>query len=277
MIDGIRGMHPASEHLERLRQRMPDIWSRVEQMRRRNIDDIGGPNWPAFCYLPLEHAAMIVAELMHEEGVEPTPALVGREASLVAGLSAWRMTQGIYRYDPSLYATLIDTPMGDNLPAGMLQHLPEWCVYIETPQLLVPTMNGEIPLCGCYAWVDRARRTRQDVLTLLLDADGAQLAISHVPIVGTMEAAIRNVAVSWSDAYRRGNASAPPMDDFEIIARARLTPIVSLILHLCIKATDVSRQRGMPMQPIRRWRSGERLFEADGPTIKHVGGLAPSQ
>jgi hypothetical protein len=242
-------------------------------MRRANVDDIGGPNWPAFCYLPLEYAGLVVAELMRSKRMLPTPILVTREASLVAGLSAWRMTQGVYRFDPTLYAKLIETPVDGNVPAAIFQHLPEWCVYLETPELLVPSTHGEIPLRGCFAWVDRVRETHQDILTLLLDGDGAALAVSHVPLVGTMDEALTNVSAKWRDAFIRGNAPTWPPNSFATTARRTLTPIVSLILYLCAEPADIAGQRGtpQPMQLIRRCRSGERLFEVEAPTVWGVG------
>ena len=38
-------------------------------------------------------------------------------ACATQGLAAWRMTQGIYRIDPTLYAALSETPIAGDIPA----------------------------------------------------------------------------------------------------------------------------------------------------------------
>lgn len=266
--------HRAREHMEALGRRIPDLWSLIDEVRAANADDIGGPDWPSYCYLPLDHAGIIAAQLMQLDGVTPTPSNVARHASIFATLSAWRMTQGIYRYDPALYPALIDTLMDSDLPAAIIQHLPEWCVYIETPDMVVPTTQGDIPLRGTFAWLDRARGTRHDLLTLLLDAEGADLTVSHVPLIGTMQEALANVTRDWRDAYARGNATSLPPDNYESLARKTLAPIVSLVLYLCADAADITGRNGAAPgnpAPVRTRRHGTRLFPADGLRTWDVG------
>lgn len=268
-----RRTHRAREHLDVLSRRIPNIWSLVDQVRAANADEIGGPDWPQYCYLPLEHAGVIAAQLMRMDRVRATASDVARHASMIATLAAWRMTQGIYRYDAALYPALVGTPMDGDLPAAILQHLPEWCVYIETPDMTVPTMQGDIPLRGTFAWLDRARGARHDILTLLLDAEGADLAVSHVPLIGTMQEALASITAEWRDAHARGNAPSLPPDSFEALAQKTLTPIVSLLLYLCTEASDISGRKGTPKNPdpIRTRRHGIRLFAADGPATWGVG------
>ena len=51
-------------------------------------------------------------------------------------LAAWRVTQGIYRFDPTTFDALWETPVTGDIPTEVLFHLPEWCVYIPTPETL---------------------------------------------------------------------------------------------------------------------------------------------
>ena len=45
----------------------------------------------------------------------------------------WRMGLGIYKFDESVYPSLIDTLVPDDLPTTVFMRLPEWCIYIDTP------------------------------------------------------------------------------------------------------------------------------------------------
>ena len=259
--------------MEALGRRIPDIWSLIDQVRVANADEIGGPDWPTYCYLPLEHAGVIAAHLMHADGTQPTPSLAARHGSIFAALSAWRMTQGIYRFDPALYPALIDTPLDGELPASIIQHLPEWCVYIETPDMSVRTSGSSAPLRGAFVWLDRVPGQRYDILTMLLDASGTDLTVTHVPLIGTMKEAIASIAAEWRAAYERGNSPTVPPAEYEAEAVRTLTPLVSLVLYLCTEAADITGKRGAPKnpEPVRTRRHGMRLFPADGMTTWDVG------
>ena len=55
------------------------------------------PHWPQWCYLPLFGAYAIVGG----GGTNRVPIDRAQHPGVVAALAAWRMTQGIYRYDPA--------------------------------------------------------------------------------------------------------------------------------------------------------------------------------
>lgn len=52
---------------------------------------------------------------------------------VLGALAAWRMTQGIYRFDTDIFSALWSTPIEGKIPVEILYRLPEWCVYIEAP------------------------------------------------------------------------------------------------------------------------------------------------
>lgn len=270
-----RRTHRAREHMLALGQRIPDIWSLVDQVRAVNSDDIGGSDWPRHVYLPLEHAGMVAATIQQMQGEHPTPASIGYLASDIATLSAWRMTQGIYRYDPALYAALVDTPISGDIPAHVLQRMPEWCVYIETPDMTIATTDGAVPLRGVYAWLDHARSADHDLLVLVSDADGPRLTPTHIPLIGTLAEACEATLAEWRDAYARGNATRLPRKDWSDQVQRTIPPILSLLLYLCSEAPDLTRRGKLDTpvnpEPVRTRRHGWRLFPADGPREWDVG------
>jgi len=270
-----RRTHRAREHMLALGRRIPDIWSLVDQVRAVNSDDIGGPDWPRHVYLPLEHAGTIAAMIQQMQGEQPTPTSIGYLASDIATLSAWRMTQGIYRYDPALYAALVDTPIAGDIPAHVLQRMPEWCVYIETPDMTIATTSGSLPLRGVYAWLDHARGADHDLLVLVSDAEGPRLTPTHIPLVGTLAEACEATLTEWRDAYARGNATQLPRKGWAAEVQRTIPPILSLLLYLCSEAPDLSRRGKLALpanpEPVRTRRHGWRLFAADGPSEWNVG------
>lgn len=119
------------QHLIAAARLYPKAWQHVNEMRAGRGIDL--PAWPDWCYLPIAGWYSIVCA---DAGV---PVLDHRHLKLIgdigrlAALGTWRMTQGVYRFDPELFAALVDTPITGDLPADLFYRLPEWCVYIETP------------------------------------------------------------------------------------------------------------------------------------------------
>ncbi|MBF0176790.1 MAG: hypothetical protein HQL63_08090 [Magnetococcales bacterium] len=101
----------------------------------------GLPEWPAWCYCPMAGAYAVVSR------GDPCPITdLGAmlDVSALSAMAAWRMTKGIYRYDPDIYQALITTPLSGDLPSEVLYRLPEWCLYLETPgpPFLEETIQG---------------------------------------------------------------------------------------------------------------------------------------
>lgn len=84
-------------------------------------------------------------------------------------LAAWRVTQGIYRFDPTTFDALWKTPVTGDIPTEVLFHLPEWCVYIPTPD---QTWQGAM-LNGFFAHLECDMNKRRIELRLVLDVTGA--------------------------------------------------------------------------------------------------------
>ena len=81
-----------------LHKRYPDAWERAEMLWRRERSQ-----WPAWCYVPMEQWWRIAQR--HWPRGTPTPEGVVDFCRLAA-LGAWRVTRGIYRFDPDLYGVV---------------------------------------------------------------------------------------------------------------------------------------------------------------------------
>jgi len=246
------------------------IWRIVDDVRQSRCRD--DPAWPDHVYLPLERAGEAMARWAAAHDVRMRiPGDLVRPASELATLAAWRVSQGVYRFDETLYDAILETPIEGEIPAEMLVRLPEWCVYIETPGLDAPLLGGgTTQIRGVFAWLDRVRDDLADVLTLAMDADGAGLAIGHVPLVGTLEEALARVEEDWQDALARGNATEWHAGYSEA-ARPLFGRILSLLLYLCSERPDVAGGWPPERPRAKRTKRGWRLFPADKPRTWEVG------
>lgn len=254
-----------------------DYWRAVDAIRARH-DRIP---WPRAVYLPLEEAGEVAAAAWRAHGRQPTPATIVREACELQILAAWRLTRGVYRYDPTLAEALRSTPLTGALPTDALTRLPEWCVYIETPGEQLPMADGrQADLLGCFAALDWVSATRRDPddwtaaqshyqLMLGMDLNVAGLAVANVPLVGTLEQAIEAVVDQWSaNTDRLGVRSPSPA--YADATRRYLPPLISRVLYLCADEADLGDRRPARPHP-RRTKQGYRLFPAERLTTWDVG------
>jgi hypothetical protein len=172
-------------------------WQAVDA--RRAAAGKTATSWPREVYLPAEAAVPIVVQSrIRADRREPDILAMTREALELCGLSAWRVTQGIYRYDPDVYAALVETDLSGPLPAEVLRRLPEWCVYIETPGMEAPLVGGvRVGVAGIYAWLDWQAADDTWMLQLGIDTDDPALQVATIPLVGTLDDAIARVVDEW--------------------------------------------------------------------------------
>src|SRR3954462_8485818 len=100
----------------------PDAWKQVDELR---ADRKGLGGWPDWCFLPLAGAYAIVSPGTTLRSVDQS-----RPVGILGALAAWRVTEGIYRFDPTTFEALWKTPVTGEIPTELLVHLPEWCVYV---------------------------------------------------------------------------------------------------------------------------------------------------
>lgn len=214
----------AKEHLRAALDCYPEFWKQYDDFRQ-NRGKNNFPTWPEWCYCP-SNACIIVLK-----GAERNLDTVAR----LGALAAWRLSQGVYRFDPALYASIIKSPAG-TLSTEALYHLPEWCVYIETPSLL---WDGNF-LAGFFVHLEYNTNTGQTELRFLLDVDSEQ----------------GPALVSQSLCLN------------EAMSDVQLEPLFNLVLYLC----NADLGENGPRRPLpKKTKNGWKLFPPDKPKIWNFG------
>lgn len=267
--------HRAREILYAVSRSYPNAWVQADQLRQMRGREL--PDWADWCYLPIAGAYAIVSG----GGDDRVPFERSHRTGIIAALATWRMTQGIYRIDSALHEALINTPIEGDIPESVLYRLPEWCVYIETPDL---EWDGR-PLYGVWAHLEEDANNKSHELRLVIDAatDTSDpldpvSGCCPVPIIlgpGGLVEGLKRVLVSGGVQARKAGFETT-FEQVSPTPYARtLAPILSLILYLylCTEAADITGRKGAPKnpEPVRTRRHGTRLFAADGPTTWDVG------
>lgn len=269
-----RKTHRARRLLESAGSVYPGAWQQIDQFRQGRGRDL--PDWPDWCYMPIAAGYAIVSG----GGNNRVQLDRAHHPAILTALATWRMTQGIFRFDETLRAALLDTPLTGDLPVQHLYRLPHWCVYIETPGL---TWLGQ-PLHGYFAHCEHdIARNGTPELRLLLDVGAdprqpyADATLIPVPVIlsapdletacAMLVRSARDQAAALGVRLQDGAGQIHQMS-------TSIAPLVSLLLYLC--ADPEASRRGAPAElrnpePVRTRRDGWRLFAADGPAEYDLG------
>lgn len=247
-------MHRAQAALVEVARDYPQCWRQFDGLRA----DVqaSGVTWAPWCWAPLA-AAYAVAS-----GGGELPLERAGDVARLGALAAWRVTQGIYRLDETLLDELWASEVDGALPVETLLHLPEWCVYVETPGR---EYLGR-PLHGYWAHLEEDTETRGVELRLLLDTEtgliGAPLHLGRgrgtlaEAAEGTLDTAVANAAA----AGQRVEAELlVARGELARAALGELRPLVSVVLYLCTTAEALRAADGRtPSRPAPRpGRRGE--------------------
>ena len=155
---------------------------------------------------------------------------------MITAMCTWRMTQGVYRFDPTLMAEILKTPIEDDLPARYLMYLPEWCIYLELDSLHLQAQ--EMPVNGAWVWLDcNLDRGGMAELRILLEVENNKIPfnLGAFLVMHPVYLGAHSIAESWAlwvtELKRLGGHPLYPTLPTEV--RNLLVPILSLTLYLC--------------------------------------------
>lgn len=254
--------HSALRWVQRYEKRYPLAWNHYARL-------INSPpanwRWSRACFCPLAGAWAVISDGGRLPIPPPNP-VTHNDISGIGTVAAWRITKGIYVIDPTLFEELWHTPISGDIPVDVLERLPEWCPYIETPQLL------ESGIRGFFASVEHDANTHRKELRIELDY-GERLRSLVVHLGGTVDDGVRNFLVECrTQAMRQGKVEeAPSLSGTSVIASA-VAPFVSLVLYLCADDAEIAgRQKRAERPPINGTKHGPRLICAEQPTVYACG------
>ena len=255
------------QHLIAAGKFYPAAWRSADEFRAERGRSL--PKWPAWCYLPMAGWYAIASE-----GAPVLPPDRAGDVGRLAALGAWRVSQGIYRFDTDLLSGLCGTTLRREIPSEVLLRLPEWCVYIETPGM--QWLGCE--LYGFFAHLEWDTNTDRRELRLLIDSEDDLAPIPvHIGPWTVTEAVDRMYGEAANQARMAGEHlpdTTQRMDQVQQIAND-IQPLLALVLYLCSDEPDIVDREQPGSQPARpqpkKTKHGWRLFPPDKPRTWTVG------
>lgn len=202
------------------------------------------------------------------EEVTKNPVAWSAYCEIILTMATWRMTRGIYRVDESLYADLAGTELAGDLPVELLKWLPEWCIYIETPELQTP--DGQRVL-GAWARSDEDEYG-EPTLCVQLNLEGEPQNIRPYSIFlqsgKTLEEVLKINKERWQET-----GTSVRTGESESMAAQVLQPIINILIYISNQIAEVQDEHGQPPanpEP-KKVKRGVRLFAKPKPTVFNVG------
>lgn len=216
-----------TKHLAAARRIRPGLFDRSALLRA------GRANWPVWCWVPVEIVQGMLAAGLAGGNTTVDPL----EAPAHTAVAAWRQSQGVYRFDPDVLEALWNTPVSGDLPVELLERLPEWCVYIETPGRVAFGKGLE----GFYVLLDFDPFLEVKTLRMTLDTVEGLLPIP-ITLGGSLGDAADRIRAVAQHALEDGTIdeeNAAPGSQYH----EAMEPLVSLTLYLCSEAAEISDRR----------------------------------
>jgi len=234
----------------------PQAWVQIDEFRADRGH--GLPAWADWCFIPLA-ATYAIASAQH--GTNRLNLQTVSDVAKLAALGTWRVTQGIYRFDPAVYDPIRQTALNKDLPCDVLYHLPEWCIYIETPDM---TLDGA-RVYGVYAHLEQDQNDGRHELRLLLDTDNQLIAVPlHIGAWTLADA----MMMAYGEAVKYDTDGLLDTSYIEPLTKV-VTQIMSLIIYICTQASEID---GTPSNPTPKKVRGQwRLFPAEKAKTWNVG------
>jgi hypothetical protein len=249
----------------------PGAWRQIARFREDRGKEL--PWWPDWCYCPIAGTIAILTggALSREEILARSLAY---PPAVMAALAAWRITKGVYRFDPALLTEIMDMPLDGALPAEVFLSLPEWCVWVEIPPgiEIPPPDDTTTPGSYCIGFFAHleydANDSRTELRIVGVFRDGEQDNAHFIGVhIGNWSLA-EGVKRAFDETRRQSKQmldlpelSEEESHSLQAQTTAYLVPLVNMVLYICSANADFG-DRGKPVHPSRKPSRKGKIFAA---------------
>lgn len=265
-------MLPPEREIIKISKKFPNIWQDIDACRAKR-----SRSWPGWCFIPRDNLVAIMASYLGTPANDDERIEHYTWIRLATILAPWRVSKSVYRFDPDIYRPLIETPLRGNLPAELFFKMPEWAVYVETPDL--DTYFGGKSQ-GFLASLNYSSKDDGEVKLSLLSFDDQVPFMEWLYVKEgiTIEESIARSLERWNTVASKMQLSREP-EKFslaEVVSHA--SKLVNLLLYICqvnseyydVRSADGSNRFPSNPQP-KKTKKGLRYFPPDKPTVWECG------
>lgn len=243
---------------------MPGIWQDIDYLRYQagmHLPSIAlQSKWPANVFIPEQLLRNYIAL---RKNSSPNEDLDINTLTLMVGTAlAWRPTQDIVKFDPSVYEELKYTDRNSILPVDILKQLPAWSIYFETPDLYLADKKFQ----GFFATMWMADDNHNEQCGLYLNfTDGDKYEVFSITIdEKPLEVLVRNIS----------NSTVINTQERMITNMPGIFHALNMVIYICSYGLVDTINSGISTTsyPLpKKTKKGWRIFPPDKPHIRNIG------
>lgn len=260
--------HRARAILDGFSKIYPGVWQSVDAFRA-----LKGQNdfeWPDWCFMPNSTFVHIVKN--YNANLTDIQAI--QDALKLSTLSKWRIGQGIYLFDPTLYDCLIQTTLDGDIPSELLLRIPQWCLYIET---LGQKLDSH-EIRGCFVHLEFNVHSKTPELHFMFDSDSLEqgkfsfIKLGQWSLLDSIKRGIDHESNGTPESLKSQIMEIRKHREFILESQsAILQPVISLLLYICSINAEYSSKDHPLNTPATKTKKGIRTFPPDQATTWEIG------
>ncbi len=230
--------------------------------------------WPEWCFLPTSYWYAILEVELETGAYRGTRLNLMEELSRLSTIGTWRFSQGIYRFDASVLDAVKSTTLAGDIPVEVLERLPEWAVYVETPGMTF----FEADTAGFFANLDVGNSGDLPTLQMLFNTSLDLISVEMPLRKATLEECVKEYVATAQDvlpAKQAREVRAILSELSETDLAEALAPYLSLLLYLCSDEPEIDDDREPRHSPsraqARKTKKGWKFFPPDRLRTWNVG------
>ncbi|EMO24668.1 hypothetical protein LEP1GSC170_1242 [Leptospira interrogans serovar Bataviae str. HAI135] len=190
------------------------------------------PDWPEYVFTPLSSYIPI----LFPSGVDLNDPYLLKKMTIVSQLAAivpWSLSKAVYKFSNELSQELNDSLAPEKLPTEIIKRLPQWSIYVETPEDYIEGCNG------FFAHLEFDRGS--DELRILLDYHN-EPPCPLTLIIGdyTLEESFEIFAKNLKNNMHIDNVDETLTDFIKTPHLNLMTKILPLILYICSENSEIT-------------------------------------
>lgn len=228
---------------------------------------------PEWCYADTEASEGTYAVYHKKRATDEDSWNAKREyhgyAAFPAFLARWRLTQGIYRFDPDLYNELVGSTVDADFPMEILARIPEWAIYIETPGLTLSYDGSAVEGVGIHLEIDKQEKPLPVINLVMLTPEGKR-GHGILPLYALNPSTEQDI-----EGLLEGDQDREEAKRLLAAHKSLIGPILSLAAWLCSETPEIGNgdtpagakksklkrnaDRYLPAKECRQWDVGVRI------------------
>jgi len=218
--------------------------------------------WPDYCFIPMNYWAGLAYKKVDRAKANSVD-VYKFFVHYMAVIGTWAYCKSIYKFNDYLFEELKHCSLSENIPVEVIKKLPEYSIYIETPNCKF----NEMPMAGFFVMIEHVveKGEVEDWLTVVINTIDERIYALPLLLIKENETFHPQMF-----GQRDIEGTSTPINKENIRKDADF--LLSLILYICSENNKYSELASVTPSVIQvKTKHGLKLFQPPQVKIKTMG------